>query len=68
MFDHEQSPRVVYAGYCYVRVCPKCNRFVKADPFVLFRGPFDEQIPVREPNATCHVHGRVEMFGEGWIE
>ena len=45
-------------GATFIRVCPRCNRFVKADEELIFRG--DGQ-PVHQPNATCRIHGRVEM-------
>ena len=47
----EGGPHICY----FVRICPKCGRFVKVDKEVNFRG--DGQ-PVGA-NATCRVHGRV---------
>jgi hypothetical protein len=66
--EYVESPRVVYNGYCYVRICPKCGRFVKADDNVMGRGIDSDWIPARQPNATCKKCGRVEMPAEGFVE
>jgi hypothetical protein len=64
--DCECSPREVYGeGAVFIRICPQCGRFVKADDTVRFHvdGP-----PVSDqPNATCAAHGRVQMPFEGWV-
>ena len=46
-------------GTVYIRLCPHCGRFVKAD---------DRSGPpsVDEPNATCARCGRVKMPFYGW--
>ena len=65
----EGGPHVAFGsedsewGICYfVRICPKCGRFVKVDKAVNFRG--DGQ-PVGA-NATCSSCGRVAMPFEGY--
>ena len=55
--EFEGERRVVYGDGYFLRRCPKCWRFVKADAEARVRGG--------EPNATCKVHGRVEMIFEG---
>lgn len=61
-----ESPRVCYGedNATFVRVCPKCGRFVKADKTVRFTydGP-----PADRPNGTCAIHGRIQMPFEGYI-
>ena len=46
----------------FVRRCPICFRFVKADETVRYNdfGLADE------PNATCSKHGRVKMLFQGF--
>lgn len=65
-----EGPYVTYGdpeeedgGALFRRVCPTCNRFVKADGSTTFR-----HLNGREdkPNATCSVHGRVVMPFEGY--
>lgn len=68
--DWAESPRVCYGegeheGATFIRVCPKCGRFVKSDETVRLTtgGP-----PVEgRPNGTCKIHGRIEMPFEGYI-
>ncbi len=62
-YDYEESPKVTYDGAVFVRACPECGRFVKADQEIYFHvdGP-----PKTAPNATCKKHGRVEMPFEGF--
>ena len=63
--DYVESPRVSYeSGACFIRVCPKCGRFVKSDESILLNG--DGSLPGR-PTATCSEHGRVEMPFEGFF-
>lgn len=63
--DFVGTPRVVFGdGLTFVRVCPKCGRFVKADDKVYTNETAGVK---REPNATCNIHGRVEMPCEGWV-
>lgn len=47
----------------FVRLCPNCGRFVKADEEVRVNGL--EQL-IHEPNATCSKCDRVEMVFAGW--
>ena len=64
-YAYENTHRVVYDGGAqFVRVCPRCGRFVKADKKIRVNGAEDL---VEEPNATCSKCGRVEMPFEGWI-
>ncbi len=64
LHDYEQSPRITYCGAQFVRVCPRCGRFVKADPEIITKG---EQVQEGVPNATCRKCGRIEMPFEGWL-
>jgi ribosomal protein S27AE len=43
----------------YVRLCPNCGRFVKADEYAY-------EPLAHKPNATCSKCGRVEMICAGW--
>jgi hypothetical protein len=52
-----------FGGATFTRVCPLCNRYVKADKEVTFKGNGQ---PVSQPNAMCRVHGRVEMSFVGY--
>lgn len=65
MCDFIGTPRVMYGDdACFLRVCPHCGRFVKADDVILISvaaGLKDQ------PNATCAVRGRVNMPFEGYI-
>lgn len=65
--DFEKSyPLVQYVesteenSMMYIRLCPNCGRFVKAD---------DRSAPpfTGKPNATCPRCGRVEMPFYGWV-
>jgi len=48
----------------FVRVCPHCGRFVKADIEIAFHLGTGQ--PKAGPNATCSRCGRVEMEFEGY--
>jgi hypothetical protein len=68
MFDDETFyPNITYGkdGLTFLRRCPKCMRFVKADASVLINWLTEE--PREEPNATCSIHGRVKMPCMGWL-
>lgn len=41
----------------------RCGRFVKADEQLAVNGLGE----IRKPNATCKVHGRIDMPFEGWF-
>jgi uncharacterized protein with PIN domain len=57
--------RVQYkGGATFIPVCPKCNRFVKADKSVKVNGL--DEIKEDEANATCSKCGRVAMPFEGY--
>ena len=62
-----ETPRWIYEhGAQFLRVCPKCGRFVKADKSITFNLRTEQ--PLKEPNATCKKCGRVEMPFEGWFD
>jgi len=66
-FEFESDyARIKYgdSGATYLRRCPICMRFVKADKSILVNG-LDEIKD--EPNATCKEHSRVKMPFEGYI-
>lgn len=66
--EYENTPIVIYGEVdgsypAFYRICPKCARFVKADN--------STKIPEylgQEPNATCRIHGRVQMPFAMWLE
>jgi len=59
MNDYVESPRIVYGdGMQFVGVCPKCGRFVKADPGVMIDGR-GFLIDLMN-NATCSKCGRMQ--------
>jgi hypothetical protein len=64
--DYENSPCIGYGdeGATFVRVCPKCGRFVKTDDVVTFH---DDGPPKEQPNATCKKCGRIEMPFLGFL-
>jgi hypothetical protein len=63
-------PTISYEEHCeggvpvFVRVCPNCSRFVKADESIKL---FTMHPHIREPNASCKRCGRVEMPMEGFF-
>jgi len=60
------SPRMNYSnGACFIRVCPKCGRFVKADDGILINSLTEEILDLS--NATCKKCGRVNMPLEGYF-
>jgi len=61
----EGSPLVSYGdeGAMFLRTCPICGRFVKADETILINGLGEVKM---EHNATCKVHGRVTMSFLGY--
>ncbi len=67
--EFDENPRATYdsrgeGDVVFVRICPKCSRFVKADPTVTMAGS------VMQPegtNATCSQCGRVAMPLEGYF-
>jgi hypothetical protein len=61
----EERPRIMYGDACFIRVCPECGTFVKADEEIKIY----EMTPcVRHTNATCTKHGRINMPFEGFVE
>jgi hypothetical protein len=48
----------------FIRRCPECLRFVKADKSVKVN---DINGLKDEPNATCSKHGRVKMMFQGFF-
>ena len=66
-FNYE-TPRVYYGDMCFVRLCPECARFVKADETLNYKhNKWTEEDKFDEPNATCKKHGRVNMIFEGYF-
>ena len=65
-YDDPIGPLVTYtpSGAVFLRRCPKCARFAKADGSI--RMMWLAETPARRPNATCSVHGRVEMEMVCW--
>lgn len=56
--DAEGPYQCYDGGATFVRVCPSCNRFVKADRSIFV----NEETGLRKaPNGTCRKHGRIEM-------
>lgn len=64
--EYEGMWRLSYGdeGACFVPVCEKCGRFVKADGTVSFNGLGELKDC---PNATCKKCGRTQMIFEGYI-
>lgn len=68
-FAYEDGPYVCYPSETcgdatFVRVCPKCGQFVKADAEVFV----NEDTGLRpSPTATCRKDGRVEMPFVGFM-
>lgn len=65
-FTYENMRRLTYGedGATFIPVCEKCGRFVKADATIRFYG--EGELKDR-PNATCSIHGRVQMLFEGYL-
>ena len=62
-----EPPLARYGDMVFVRVCPVCNRFVKADEGINFLTNMNDDVKFNEPNATCKKHGRVNMPFEGYV-
>lgn len=63
--SYSEMRRVSYAGgACFVPVCERCKRFVKADKYILAN---DATGLKKQPNATCSSCGRTNMIFEGFI-
>ncbi len=62
----ERWPRISYGkdGATFWKVCPHCSRFVKPDKKI--RVSWGDGTPLREANALCSKHGRVEMPFAFW--
>ncbi len=64
---NEKTPMKFYGDkgevLAFIRLCPNCARFVKADGSVLVNGL--DQLS-EEPNATCSKCGRVNMPFDGY--
>jgi len=65
--EYEGTRRVCYGEdeACFVPVCSKCGRFVKADETIRIYG--EGTVKEEEPNATCKKCGRVPMLFEGFL-
>lgn len=55
--DPEDANGSEVDGAIFVRVCPECGRFVKADKTLVL----SLSGPTKGPNASCSKHGRIEM-------
>lgn len=69
MNEYENVHRIIYkdevcGDACFVRVCEKCGRFVKADEIILVN-EISGLSP--DPNATCSKCGRTHMLFEGFL-
>lgn len=53
---------VTYGDAVFVRRCPKCMRFVKADDTI----SLSEAGVTDKPNAVCSKHGKVKMLFIGF--
>lgn len=53
-----------YNPMVFVRRCPQCSSFVKADEAVYNN---ENTGVIQAPNATCHRHGRVSMPFMGYF-
>lgn len=64
MNEYENARRITYeGGATFVPVCQECGRFVKADATIQTN---DNGLSPK-PNATCSIHGRIQMLFEGFI-
>jgi hypothetical protein len=62
---HENARRLFYnGGACFIPVCEKCKRFVKADKKIMVN---DFQGLSEKPNAKCSKCGRTKMIFEGFF-
>lgn len=68
--SYQNVRRVIYdasksgnGNLVFIPVCEHCGRFVKADESY----QFNESKGVTGANATCKMHGRVEMLFEGYF-
>lgn len=65
MYEYENMRRIIYEdGVCFVPVCEKCGRFVRADKTIWLNGLMGL---ADEPNAICKKCGRTKMIFEGFI-
>lgn len=64
-YQYEETRRVTYeGGACFVPVCEKCHRYVKADETIRT----NEVIGLHPgANATCSQCGRTRMLFEGFV-
>ena len=68
--EYEEGPFQVYdcgdeGVATFVRVCPDCGRFVKANPTIFV----NEMTGLKdEPNATCYKCGPVQMPFLGFMD
>ena len=67
--EYDESPQIGFGSAddetgiaVFIRVCPICGRFVKADKEVTFDGRGQP----KGANATCSKHGRIEMIWIGY--
>jgi len=69
MSEYANIRRIVYeGGMCFLPVCPKCGRFVKADKVLEVKhNKWTDEDRIEKPNATCNKCGRVNMPFEGYF-
>lgn len=66
MSEYEAPTNYVsYGELVFIRRCPVCSRFVKPDADIHVMENGLGELKWDKPNATCKVHGRVEMKFEG---
>ena len=53
-----------YGNYAFRAICPICGEPVQCDESI----DFDDKGYIKQPNATCLKHGRVEMPFAGTFE
>jgi len=69
MIDCEfgEQPRIFYGDFVFLRICPECGKFVKADKELEYSfNKWTEDVRFDYANATCKIHGRVIMIFEGY--
>ena len=63
--DFEDSRNyTTYNGFVFIRRCPRCLRFVKADEEIWFTW---EGCLADKDNATCTQDGRIKMIEVGFV-
>ena len=58
---------ITYGDMTFLRRCPECKRFVKADKILKYEKNGLGEIRITETNATCKKHGRINMEFIGYF-